>query len=89
MNPGYFFGDNDDCEDDGVPPIPPHIRPWRCYRRYNGGILEADVEAVTAEDAAILAAAQQGMPGEWTVIPGHAVTVSIAVSTEYVVKRAS
>lgn len=67
-------------------------RHWHCYLRVSSdslGVLTADVEAATAEDAALLAAEKHRRSGLWTVVPGSAVKVSVGTSTQYTAKRAA
>jgi hypothetical protein len=76
----------DHCRIDYISATPPARRQWHCYHYFNGSVLKSDVEAATAEDAAVLAASQHKIPGKWTVVPGDAVTVDIAITTQYIVR---
>jgi hypothetical protein len=82
-------GEYDDYEDDCAPPPPRRMRNWHCYMNDDRSVLTANVEAVTAEDAAVLAADKHRRAGLWTVVPGIPVKVSVSTSTEYIAKRAS
>lgn len=56
---------------------------YHCYIGAYESVYSSDVEAGTPAEAAEKAAEEHGMGGEWTVVPGQALTVVIAKLASY------
>jgi hypothetical protein len=56
---------------------------YHCYIEYREAVYTADVEAVTPERAAEFAADRCHINGEWTVVPGEPVYVTIREHSTY------
>lgn len=42
---------------------------WHCYTEYQESVYSCDVEADSAEEAAVFAAESENAEGEWTIVP--------------------